>query len=362
VIILKNRTERRRIKIKRFPQFLPIIFIAAFALPLMNCGEESSSSSPSSNPAPHITSISPLSAPEGSRPVTLTVNGSSFISSSVVRWNNSEKTTTYVNSWRLTASIEPDDLANAGTAAVTVFNPSPGGGTSGSLTFTINSVEPLSILTPRLPDAHHGKEYDYTLKAEGGIPPYSWALASGTLPAGMDFSEGRISGTPPVTAGDTTINIEIELSDYAYQPDTVIQPYEILLRAGNLARNDTCSAATPFADGVIRASVSPYGDIDVYSFQGTAGSNVWIETYAQRLDLYADSSGTDIFMDSFLELLDSGCNRLTYDDDIVMGISQDSRISNYSLPYTGTYYIRVSDLRGDGRPDLVYELHLSGGD
>ena len=33
-----------------------------------------------------------------------------------------------------------------------------------------------------------------------------------------------------------------------------------------------------------------------------------------------------------------------------------------SLPYTGTYFIRVRDFRGDGRPDLIYELSLSGAD
>ena len=30
--------------------------------------------------------------------------------------------------------------------------------------------------------------------------------------------------------------------------------------------------------------------------------------------------------------------------------------------YDGTYYIRVSDLRGDGRPDFIYDLSLSGAD
>ena len=73
-------------------------------------------------------------------------------------------------------------------------------------------------------------------------------------------------------------------------------------------------------------------------------------------------AATDVFLDSFLELLDSSCAHLTYDDDISPGVIQDSLISNYTLPNTGTYYIRVSDLRGDGRPDFIYELHLSGAD
>ena len=42
------------------------------------------------------------------------------------------------------------------------------------------------------------------------------------------------------------------------------------------------------------------------------------------------------------------------------GVIQDLLIEKFTLPSTGTCYIRVSDLRGDGRPDFIYESHLSG--
>jgi hypothetical protein len=100
----------------------------------------------------------------------------------------------------------------------------------------------------------------------------------------------------------------------------------------------------------------------VYSFHGTSGNRVTIEIFAQRLTLYPGSTSTDDFLDSFLELLNSSCSDLIYNDDIDPGVNRDSLISNYTLPYTGTYYIRVSDLRGDGRPDFIYDLHLSGAD
>ncbi len=85
-----------------------------------------------------------------------------------------------------------------------------------------------------------------------------------------------------------------------------------------------------------------------------------IEIYAQRLTLYGDSTSTDVFLDPFLELLNSSCVQLTYNDDISSGTIRDSLIASYTLPYTGTYYVRISDLRADGRPDFIYELHLSG--
>jgi len=86
-------------------------------------------------PAPTITSLNPSSAAVGGPAFTLTVNGADFVSGSVVRWNGSNRATTYVNTTRLTASITAADIATAGSASVTVFNPAPGGGTSNAAAF-----------------------------------------------------------------------------------------------------------------------------------------------------------------------------------------------------------------------------------
>jgi len=346
-------------------RFLSIAGLAcSLGILLAGCGGGGSdSSSVPQNPVPSISSISPSSVPAGSRDITLTVEGQNFISSSVVQWGGTGKTTTYIGSTKLTAAIPAADLSSAGSAAVRVSNPSPGGGTSNTVTLTLEAVSPLSVLTKRLPDAAPGKAYEYALRAEGGIQPYSWSVISGSLPEGLTLSSaGLITGTAPSVPSDTTVRFVVQAGDYAYQPDTLEQAYGIRVRAEKLGRNDTCETATPVSNGVMRASLSPYGDIDVYSFQGTAGASVTIEIYSERLALYSNSTSQDIFVDSFLELLDSDCSRLTYNDDISLGIIQDSLISSYSLPYTGTYFIRVSDLRGDGRPDFIYDLHLSGVD
>jgi hypothetical protein len=57
----------------------------------------------------------------------------------VVRWNGSNRTTTYVGAAQLKASITAADIATAGTASVTVYNATPGGGTSSAATFTITN-------------------------------------------------------------------------------------------------------------------------------------------------------------------------------------------------------------------------------
>lgn len=88
-------------------------------------------------PAPTTSSISPNIAVAGGAAFTLTVNGANFTASSTVNWNGNARMTTFVSATRLTAAITAADIATAGTAAVTVVTPAPGGGTSNAQTFTI---------------------------------------------------------------------------------------------------------------------------------------------------------------------------------------------------------------------------------
>ena len=94
--------------------------------------------------APAITGLNPDRKTAGDPAFTLTVNGTDFISGSKVRWNGSDRATTYASPTQLTASIPASDIATAGTASVTVFNPGPGGGTSNPQTFTINNPAPIT--------------------------------------------------------------------------------------------------------------------------------------------------------------------------------------------------------------------------
>jgi uncharacterized protein (TIGR03437 family) len=100
-----------------------------------------------SNPIPTASVISPSSVAAGSTGLTLTVQGSGFVSGATVRWNGNDRATTYVSAAQLTAAIPASDLANPGSATVTIFNPAPGGGLSGGLMFTITPAVSVSIST-----------------------------------------------------------------------------------------------------------------------------------------------------------------------------------------------------------------------
>jgi hypothetical protein len=269
------------------------------------------------------------------------------------------RSSTFINNSNIRFSVSAADISTSGTVPVSV---SCSGKVSNSVNFTINPLQPLAFGTKRLPDAAHTKLYVYDLQASGGIPPYAWALASGSLPSGLNLISGKIVGTPSAVASDTNFTFGIRVTDSAFQPVSIVQSLSILVHSGSLGRNETCATATPISNGITRASISPQGDVDVYFFHGTQNAHVTIDIVAQGLTIYANSTTTDVYLDSFLELLDSNCSRLTYNDDSDAGSNWDSSIPDYALPNTGTYFIRVSSLRGGGRPDFIYEIHLSGAD
>jgi subtilisin len=99
------------------------------------------------NPIAIVTSLSPASVMTGGPAFTLAVNGSKFMASSVVRWNGANRPTTFVSATQLQASIGAADIAAAGTAQVTVFNPAPGGGTSAPVSFTVRGLPALAVST-----------------------------------------------------------------------------------------------------------------------------------------------------------------------------------------------------------------------
>ncbi len=69
---------------------------------------------------------------------------------------------------------------------------------------------PLAITSNSVPPAKAQTAYSATLTATGGTAPYTWSLASGSLPVGLSLSSsgGQISGTPS-QAGSFSFTVEV---------------------------------------------------------------------------------------------------------------------------------------------------------
>ena len=104
---------------------------------------------PNNNPAPTVSSISPTSATAGAAAGTLTINGTNFLSTSTVTYNNVAHTATFVSATELTIPLTTSDQATAGTYPVVATNPAPGGGSSTAANFTVNNLAPaVSSISP----------------------------------------------------------------------------------------------------------------------------------------------------------------------------------------------------------------------
>jgi hypothetical protein len=127
----------------------------------------------------------------------LTVNGTGFVSGSVVNWNGHARPTAYVNGSKLYAYILSSDTEQASTAWITVVNPTPGGGTSNLVFLPINNPTSTVSFEPRA---------NYTV---GECPQYI---------ATADFR--RVGKLDLVSANDCSGNVSVLLGngDGTFQP------------------------------------------------------------------------------------------------------------------------------------------------
>ncbi len=119
------------------------------------------------------------------------------------------------------------------------------------LSVTVQTVQPLTITTTSLMNAVIGASYNAPLSASGGIPPYAWSVASGTLPLGLSLNPtGVISGTP-TALGTSTFTLKVTDSELMPATQTV-------------ALSITVNNPAPL---VITTTSLPNGSINVAYFQ-----------------------------------------------------------------------------------------------
>jgi hypothetical protein len=119
-----------------------------------------------SNPVPTLTSIQPASVTSGSGALTLTAAGTNFIGTSVVNVNGSPRTTTLVNATQLTAALTATDVASAGSDAITVTNPAPGGGTTAALTLIVAASNAPAVTFDKTSLSFAGQQQTTTSAAQ----------------------------------------------------------------------------------------------------------------------------------------------------------------------------------------------------
>jgi hypothetical protein len=157
------------------------------------------------NPQPAISGISPAFTNAGGAVFTLTINGSGFIASSTVYWGASALTTTYVSATQLTAQVPAADIATAGTVAITVQTPAPGGGTSNAWQFEVDSVSSGSTgptITSTTETVTAGSTANYPVTVPSSVT--SVYVTCLNLPTGASCSYSSATNTVTIATSSTT--------------------------------------------------------------------------------------------------------------------------------------------------------------
>jgi autotransporter-associated beta strand protein len=122
--------------------------------------------------------------------------------------------------------------------------------TTGQVTVTVGSgMASLSITTASpLLGGQAGVSYSATLEATGGTTPYTWSVASGSLPGGLTLSPaGAVSGTP-TAAGTFTFTAQV--TDHAAA--TASKAFTVTIAAAALS----ITTASPLPSGQVGVSYS----------------------------------------------------------------------------------------------------------
>jgi hypothetical protein len=139
----------------------------AFSVFIVACGGGNSTSIIARNPTPSITNLSPSTAATGSTSQSIAINGTGFISTSLVTFNGVAHVPTFVNASQLTISLTVADLTTAGSYPVVVTNPAPGGGASAALNFSVITNNPAPTITMLSPASVAGGAASQTLTING---------------------------------------------------------------------------------------------------------------------------------------------------------------------------------------------------
>ena len=122
------------------------------------------------NPVPTLTAVSPDGSCSESAILTVTLTGTNFNSQSQAQVNGISRTANYVSSTELTTTLSAAENAAGGSYAFTVYNPTPGGGTSSAKNVFISKI----VLAPTVYQPTCSTQGSITLNVSGGLEPYSY--------------------------------------------------------------------------------------------------------------------------------------------------------------------------------------------
>jgi Putative Ig domain len=182
----------KRLSVFQSTRAISLFCLLALLLVTVNCGTGSASQPAANTPASNsaLPTLSPADAViSPGATLQFTASFANTAATAIV-WSASSG---IISSSGLFTAPSVNSPAAVSITAASAADPSK----SATVPVKVQSAAPLAIETTSLTMAVVESPYFANLQATGGQTPYSWALASGTLPAGLALSSaGNLTGTP----------------------------------------------------------------------------------------------------------------------------------------------------------------------
>jgi RHS repeat-associated protein len=151
------------------------------------------------NPVPVISAIDPASASAGGHALSVTLYGSGFVHETTVLVNGQPRFATYVSPTELRMDLSEADLAQGGFISLSVTNPTPGGGTSKTMSFLVSNPLPvLSSISPNTIKAG-GPGFTLSLIGTGFVSTSTVLINNNPLPTSF-LDDTRLEVQVPASA------------------------------------------------------------------------------------------------------------------------------------------------------------------
>ena len=159
------------------------------------------------------------------------------------------------------------------TFTVTATDSSTGTGPyTGSLSYTLTvTAATVTVAPASLPAATVGAAYSQTITASGGTSPYSFAVTSGSLPAGLSLASGGVLSGTPTAGGTFSFTVTATDSSTGAGPYTGSMAYTLTVNAATIT---VAPASLPAATvgAAYSQTIKASGGTSTYSFAVTSGS------------------------------------------------------------------------------------------
>ncbi len=233
--------------------------------------------------------------------------------------------------------------------------------TADSSSLSIRIFSGLSITTRSLPNGQTSVSYNNSLTATSGTSPYTWAVTSGSLPAGLTLSSsGDISGTPTCTCTTPSTSVfQVTVTDSESTPATVTANFSITINNANLPRIESYTLNNGTVGTAYSSELQETGGTAPYTWAIISGSLPAGLTLASNGTI--GGTPTTVGESSFVVQLEDADSNTTSRPEAIQIYPSALQVDNASLQFADVGRSYATELDASGGSGVYLSWTITSG-